>query len=82
MPLNLGKVCNAKAQNFRRCKIFRVAVNGSHFPSGRKVIIISTAIGDIAASDAMFAGSKGSFGDITKMSLRLSVRWKATRGVV
>lgn len=74
--------------------IFRVAVdmimNGSHFPSGRKGIICM-AVGDIAAGDAIFAASKGSLGDVslsvrnldlTKMSLRLSVRRKAIRGVV
>ena len=41
-------------------KIFRVAVdmimNGSHFPSGGKGIIC-TAVGDIAAGDAIFAPS-------------------------
>ena len=49
-------------------KIFRVAVNtimnGSHFPIGRKGIIC-TAVGDIAASDAIFAASKGSLGDVS-----------------
>ena len=45
-------------------KIFRIAVdkimNGSHFPSGRKGIIC-TAVGDIAASDAIFAQRKDPF---------------------
>ena len=49
-------------------KIFRVAVNaimnGFHFPSGRKGVICS-AVGDIAASDAIFAPSKGSLGDVS-----------------
>lgn len=49
-------------------KIFRVAVdmimNGSLFPSGGKGII-STAVGDIAAGDAIFAASKGSLGDVS-----------------
>ena len=44
-------------------KIFRVAVHailsGSHFPSGRKGVICAV-LGDIAASDAIFAASKGS----------------------
>ena len=43
-------------------KIFRVAVdlimNGSCFPSGRKGIVC-TAVGDIAAGNAIFAASKG-----------------------
>ena len=42
---------------------FRVPVDtvmdGSHFPSGRKGIICA-AVGDIAASDEIFAASKGS----------------------
>ena len=42
-------------------KIFRVAVD---FPSGRKGIIC-TAVGDIAAGNAIFAASKGSFGDVS-----------------
>ena len=75
-------------------EIFRVVVdmimNGCYFPSGRKGIIC-TADGDMAAGNAIFAASKGSLGDVslsvrnldlTKMSLRLSVRRKATRGVV
>ena len=49
-------------------KIFRVAVdmimNGSNFPSGRKGIIC-TAVGDIAAGNAIFAASKGSLGDVS-----------------
>ena len=49
-------------------EIFRIAVdtimNGSHFPSGRKGIICA-AVGDIAASDAIFAASKGSLSDVT-----------------
>ena len=49
-------------------KIFRVAVdmimNGSYFPSGRKGIIC-TAVGDIAAGNAIFAASKGSLGDVS-----------------
>ena len=49
-------------------EIFRVAVdmimNGSHFPSGRKGVIC-TSVGDTAASDAIFAASKGSIGDIS-----------------
>ena len=49
-------------------KVFRVAVdtimNCSHFPSGRKGIICA-AVGDIAASDAMFATLKGSLGDVS-----------------
>ena len=48
--------------------IFRVAfdtiMNGSHFPSGRKSIIC-TAVGDIAASDVIFAALKGSLGDVS-----------------
>ena len=36
----------------------------SHFPSGGKGII-STAVGDIAAGDAIFAASKGSVGDVS-----------------
>ena len=48
-------------------KIFRVTVlvdmimNGSYFPSGRKGIIC-TAVGDIAAGNAIFAALKGSLG--------------------
>ena len=42
-------------------KIFRVAVdmimNGSYFPGSRKGIIC-TAVGNIAAGDAIFAASK------------------------
>ena len=34
------------------------------FPSGRKGII-SAAVGDIAASDAIFAASKGSLRDVS-----------------
>ena len=49
-------------------EIFRVAVNaimnGSCFPSGRKGII-SAAVGDIAASDAIFAASEGSLSDVS-----------------
>ena len=49
-------------------EIVRVAVNaimnGSCFPSGRKGIICA-AVGDIAASDAIFAASKGSLGDVS-----------------
>ena len=49
-------------------KIFKVAVdmimNGSYFPSGGKAIIC-TAVGDIAAGDAIFAASKGSLDDVT-----------------
>ena len=49
-------------------KIFRVTVdatmNGSHLPSGRKSIIC-TAIGGIAAGDALFAASKDSIGDVS-----------------
>ena len=66
-------------------------MNGSYFPSCRKGIIC-TAVGDIAAGNAIFAASKGSLVtsvclsvcnlDLTKMSLRLSVRRKAARGVV
>ena len=56
-------------------KIFRVAVdmimNGSHFPSGIKSIIC-TAVGDIAASDAIFATTKETLGDV---SLFISTRW-------
>ena len=48
--------------------IFRVAVdmimNGSHLPSGRKGIIC-TAVGDIAAGDAIFAASKGFLDDVS-----------------
>ena len=44
-------------------KIFRVAVdiimNGSYFCSGRKGIICS-AVGEIAAGNAIFAASRGS----------------------
>ena len=53
-------------------KIFRVAVdmimNGSYFPSSRKGIIC-TALGDIAAGNAIFATSKGSLADILNISL-------------
>ena len=49
-------------------KIFRVAVdmimNGSYFPSGRKGIIC-TAVGDIAAGNAIFAASKGFLSDVS-----------------
>ena len=49
-------------------KIFRVAVdmimNGSYFLSGRKGIIC-TAVGGIAAGNAIFAASKGSLGDVS-----------------
>ena len=49
-------------------KIFSVAVdmimNGSYFPSGRKGIIC-TAVGDIAAGNAIFAASKGSLGVVS-----------------
>ena len=41
-----------------------VIMNGSHFPSGRKGVIC-TAVGDIVASDATFAASKGSLGDVS-----------------
>ena len=47
-------------------KIFRVKVdmiiNGSYFPSGIKGMIC-TAVGDIAAGNAISAASKGSLGD-------------------
>ena len=60
--------------------------------SGRKGIT-SAAVGDMAAGDAIFAASEADplvtsvclsvrSLDLTKMSLRLSVRRKATRGVV
>ena len=78
-------------------KILRVVVdmimNGSYFPSGRKGIICM-AVGDIAAGDIMqfLPHRKDPLVtsvclsvrnlDLTKMSLRLSVRRKATRGVV
>ena len=39
-------------------------MNGSHFHSGRKGIICM-AVGDIAASDAIFAASKGSLNDVS-----------------
>ena len=49
-------------------KIFGFAVdtamNGSHFPGGRKGIIC-TAVGDIAVNDAIFAASKGSLSDVS-----------------
>ena len=49
-------------------KIFRVAVdmimNGSCFPSGRKGIVC-TAVGDVAAGNAIFAASKGSLVDVS-----------------
>ena len=49
-------------------KIFRVAVdmimNCSYFLSGRKGIIC-TAVGVIAASNAIFAASKGCLGDVS-----------------
>ena len=49
-------------------EIFRVAVNmimnGSYFPRGRKGIICAAVI-DIAASDAIFAASKGSLCDVS-----------------
>ena len=49
-------------------KILRVAVNmilnGSTFPSGR-IGVICKAVGDIATSDAIFAASKRSLGDIS-----------------
>ena len=77
-------------------EIFWVAVNvimnGSYFPSSRKCII-SAAIGNLAASNAFFLPHRKDplvttvclsvcSLDLTKMSLRLSVRRKATRGVV
>ena len=37
-------------------------MNGSYFPSSRKCLI-SAAIGNIAASDAIFAALEGSLGD-------------------
>ena len=37
-------------------------MNGSYFPSSRKGII-GAAIGNIAASDAIFAASEGSLSD-------------------
>ena len=47
-------------------KIFRVAVDtimkSSHFPSGRRSIIC-VAVGDIAATDAIFATLKGPLGN-------------------
>ena len=61
-------------------------INGSHFPSGGEGIIC-TAVGDIAAGDAIFAAflplvclSVRNL-DLTKMSLRLSVRSETTIGV-
>ena len=49
-------------------KIFRFALdmimNSSYFPSGRKGIIC-TAVRHIAASDAIFAASKGFRFDVT-----------------
>ena len=49
-------------------RFFRVVVdmtmNDSYFPSGRKGIIC-TAVGDIAAGDAIFAASKVSLGDVS-----------------
>ena len=49
-------------------KIFRVAVdaimNGFHLPSGREGMIC-TVVGDIAASDEIFASSKGSLSDVS-----------------
>ena len=66
-------------------------MNGSYFPIGR-IGIICTAVGDIAAGDAIFAASKDPLVklvclsvrklDLNKMSLRLSVRRKVTRDVV
>ena len=39
-------------------------MNGFYFPSGRKGMI-SAAVGDIAASDAIFAASEGSLSDVS-----------------
>ena len=39
-------------------------MSGSHFPNGRKGKIY-TAVGDIAAGDAIFVALKGSLGDVS-----------------